>query len=140
MTSYQDLKSFITEAVSDIDIRLKAAGYDMFSNDKTSGRCQLERVRRKVKALEEGSLAKLKVLESRNNELEKQLRIKVNKEFDMHKENERLKNDINILKQEAEQYRQEIKCLKEETDDYWMMDLNDSVNASSKDNKKHIDN
>jgi phosphomevalonate kinase len=103
-SNINDLRKFISESVCDIDIHLKAAGYDMFAADRQAGTQTLELIRSKVKEMEEKSKQRISNIERSMHSLEHQLRVKDQRNYHLEKANERLTAENNRLKQELDDF------------------------------------
>ena len=99
-----DLGKFISESLSDIDIHLKAAGYDMFAADRQAGTQTLELIRSKVKDMEEKSKQRISNIERSLHSLEHQLRVKDQRHYHLQKANERLTAENKRLQQELDDF------------------------------------
>ena len=103
-SNINDLRKFITESLCDIDIHLKAAGYDMFAGDRQAGTQTLELIRSKVTDMEEKSKQRISNIERFLHSLEHQLRVKDQRHYHLEKVNEQLTAENNRLKQELDDF------------------------------------
>ena len=100
--SYSDFKTFISKSVSEIDQSLKAAGYDMLTNDKKNAETSVNKIRTQVKVLEERSTEFINELQKGKNTLCRQLTAEQQKRNEMEFANKRLKTENLRLKEELD--------------------------------------
>lgn len=86
--TYNNLKSLITEAIDDIDTHLKSVAFDISTSDKDTANRTINKIRKKLKLLEEQSKDMVSGLERDKQEVERQ--------------NEILANEVKRLKEELD--------------------------------------
>jgi len=93
--TYKNLKHLISEAVEDVNSQLKALGFDLITADKEIAIRTINKIRQRIKQLDEKSKEMVTGLERGKQGIERQQRVAVKRQHDLTVHNEILAKQFN---------------------------------------------